>query len=241
LSNSNAYSGKNIEALFKNSIIDQKDVLDKIRKHFKIEGDLTDSVSYGNTNQKADVILAFGDQRIIEVNVKSYKNNPGYNQLTRMSLDKFFAAYEIKEQDLFRELFSKKAENKKTLLFPKEYQSKVKLLLEPKIKTLIKNAFCKTPGREILVIYDVKSSIMRIYPMKEVIDSINTDIYFTAKGNITICNILTIQRKGGNGVHIHGIKDKTDPKHPGNDLQIKLKMKNFVDSRQNILLSSYHI
>ena len=45
-------------------------------------------------------------------------------------------------------------------------------------------------------------------------------------------NSIVIQRKGGNGVHVHGIKDKGDPTHPGNNIQIKLKVNHFIEEME---------
>ncbi len=46
------------------------------------------------------------------------------------------------------------------------------------------------------------------------------------RGNILIGKSVVIQRKGGNGVHSKDIP-KDSLKHPGNNIQIKLRMKTF--------------
>lgn len=96
-------------------------------------------------------------------------------------------------------------------------------------------------AREILVLYERIDSIMQIYSMKDVLKHLNYNITFTNKGNILIGNSIIIQRKGGNGIHIHGIKDKGDPTHPGNNIQFKLRVNDFVKEMENIKLGQYAI
>ena len=64
---------------------------------------------------------------------------------------------------------------------------------------------------------------MRIYAMKDILKSLNYDIIFTNKCNIIIGNYIVIQRKGGNGSLSKTIP-KDSIKHPGNNIQLKLKI-----------------
>ncbi len=76
--------------------------------------------------------------------------------------------------------------------------------------------------------------------MKEVFKKLNKTLTFTKKGNIAFGETIVLQRKGGNGVHSKDIP-KDSLKHPGNNVQLKLKMKEFVKIMEPVLLASYHI
>ncbi len=50
---------------------------------------------------------------------------------------------------------------------------------------------------------------------------------------------VVFQRKGGNGERVK--VQKTDPKHPGNDIQMKLYIKSFLDLHDKKKISWYEI
>ncbi len=52
---------------------------------------------------------------------------------------------------------------------------------------------------------------------------------------------IVVQRKGGNGHHIHGILDKIDPKHPGNNIQFKLRVNDFIEEMKDYELGKYYL
>ena len=109
-----------------------------------------------------------------------------------------------------------------------------------KAKDILKWAFSYKESREILVIYERDTSTMSIYAMREVFRNLGTETKLTKKGSIAIGKSVVIQRKGGNGVHSLDIP-KDSLKHPGNNVQVKLKMKEFISEMESILLASYHI
>ncbi len=82
---------------------------------------------------------------------------------------------------------------------------------------------------------------MRNYSMKEVSKNLDYDISFASKNNILIGKCISVQRKGGNGVRAHRIKDKTDPIHSGNSVQFKLKVNDCVKQMEFIKLAQYVI
>ena len=65
--------------------------------------------------------------------------------------------------------------------------------------------------------------------MRDVLMAIGNDVDFTPRGNIVIGKCVVFQRQGGNGAKVK--VPKTDPKHPGNDVQMKLDIKNFLKLR----------
>jgi hypothetical protein len=112
--------------------------------------------------------------------------------------------------------------------------------METKAEAILKWAFSYKESREILVIYERNTSMMFIYPMREVFKELSKVITFTKRGNIAIGETVVLQRKGGNGVHSLDIP-KDSLRHPGNNVQLKLKMREFVKAMEKVLLASYHI
>jgi len=87
--NRNAYVGMNVESLFKNSIGDNPNVVDILKKEFNIEGRYLSSIKSGIHGEKADVKMSFACGHNIDVNIKSYKQDSAFNQLTRTSVKSF--------------------------------------------------------------------------------------------------------------------------------------------------------
>lgn len=63
--------------------------------------------------------------------------------------------------------------------------------------------------------------------MKDLLDNLDYDVIISGRGVIKIGGLITIQRKGGNGVNSVRIP-KTSLAHPGNNLQVKMKVGTFV-------------
>ena len=75
--------------------------------------------------------------------------------------------------------------------------------------------------------------------MKEVLSKLSTEIRFT-KGGFNIGECVSFQRKGGNG-SISRTIPKTSIKHPGNNIQLKLKTYKMIELLENIKLTEYRI
>jgi len=80
---------------------------------------------------------------------------------------------------------------------------------------------------------------MLIYAMKDAINVLNGELVFT-KGGFNIGECVSFQRKGGNGSLSRNIP-KTSIKHPGNNVQLKLKTNKFVEIAEHIKLYDYKI
>ncbi len=237
--NRNAFIGKDVETFFKNSVGDHNDIIEKIRKIFSIKGCFITAINSGIHNEKVDVKMEFSCGRNIDANIKAYKKTIAYNQLTRTTLINFCKQFDLDCLDLLRDLFIKKAKRINSKLIPNDKQSQILSILQPIIKELVEWSMSYKKAREILVLYERIESIMRIYSMKDVLKHLDYSIVFTKAGNIAIGNSIIIQRKGGNGVHVHGIKDKGDPTHPGNNIQFKLKVNEFVKEMEKYKLGQY--
>lgn len=238
--NQNAYIGKNVETLFKNSIGDHIDILNKIRDSFKIEGRFLHAINTGIHAEKADVKMGFSCGHNIDVNIKSYKKAVAYNQLTRTSIKNFCKVFNLDCLDYLEMLIVNKAKDVKSLLIPIEEQQKVLSIFQPIAKEMVKWSFSNSTARELLVLYEREKSEMRIYTMKDILKALNYEIIFTKKGNIIIGEYIVIQRKGGNGSMSKTIP-KCSIKHPGNNIQLKLKVKDFADGMQRYELANYFI
>lgn len=237
-SNKNAISGREIEKLFMRTVGKNPNVIEKLKIAFSVDGDFEGALSTGLHNEKCDVKLGFTSGRNMDANVKSYKNTK-FNQATRMSVANFarkFGFSEEEERELLELVLSKTAD-RKAPLFPGETREKWKLIIQPKAKEIIKDAISSHPAREILVLYDKNERKMKIWKMRTVLTAVGDDVGFTPKGNITLGTCFVLQRKGGNGMRVNVPKD--DPKHPGNDIQIKLDVAKFLSKHETILLCKY--
>ncbi len=238
--NRNAYVGRNIEHLFKNSIGDNPAVVKKIQDSFGIKGRFLRAISTGLHSEKADVKMEFADGHNIDANVKAYKKTAAYNQLTRTSIKHFCEIFGLNCSSLLERLFIDKAARVSSMLFPPEIQSEIRTHLESKITDIVNWSFSYRQSREILVLYERQESVMRIYLMKDVLRHIGLDFNFTDRGNIAIGKYIVFQRKGGNGIHAQNIQ-KTDIAHPGNNVQLKLRMNPFVSGMKDFEVASYQI
>ena len=240
--NRNAYIGMNVESLFANSIGDNPSIVAKIQKYFRIEARFTNAIRTGIHSEKGDVKMEFADGHNIDANIKAFnKSGIAYNQLTRTPIANFCKLFFDSEMQVELErLFKAKARDKKTQVFPEAVRPRIKVAVEVQAENILKWAFSFKESREILVIYERQRSMMYIYPMKEVLANLSREVNFTKRGNIAIGELVVLQRKGGNGIHsIHIPKDSL--KHPGNNVQLKLKMNEFVETMESVLLASYHI
>lgn len=240
--NRNAFIGRNVEILFKNSIEDNPSVIAKIQQHLNIKSRFLNAVSTGIHSEKSDVKMEFADGHNIDANIKAFKQNGvAYNQLTRTSIANFCKLFfDRSMQDEIELLFVSKARNTKSHVFPSSVQSRIGAAIQAKSDKILEWAFSYKQSREILILYERTTSVMLIYSMREVFKRLGKTVTFTKRGNIAIGETVVLQRKGGNGVHSIGIP-KDSLRHPGNNVQLKLKMREFVKAMENILLTSYRI
>lgn len=239
--NRNAFAGMNIEVLIKNSIIDHPTVIEKLKNRFNIQGSLSNTAGGGIYGDKSDVRINFTCGHYIDANVKGFRDNVGFNQLTRTSVSKFCEDFGLNQQDKteLEDIVVTKSKNTKNPLFSQQQQVKWGMFFTKNVKKILKWGFSNNPSREILVLYNRDSSVVKIYPMKEVLNNLPTDIVFT-KGGFNIGGCVSFQRKGGNGSLSKHIP-KTTIQHPGNNIQLKLKVHSIIDLLEPIMLAEYTI
>lgn len=240
MSNRNAYLGKDAELLFKNSIGNHSDIIDRIIDVFKIKGKFSQAINVGIYAEKADVKMNFSCGNNVDISIKAYKQAVAYNQLTRASINKFCKIFNLDCLDYLQNLVISKSRNVKSNLIPFEEQEKILSIFQPIAKEIVKWSFSNETTKELLVLYQREKNLMRIYVMKDILKTLKYDIIFTDKDNIIIGDYIVIQRKGGNGSLSKTIP-KDSIKHPGNNIQLKLKIKDFVNGMKNYELASYFV
>ena len=114
----------------------------------------------------------------------------------------------------------------------------MRVLVACEYSGIVRNAFAKL-GHDAWSCDILPTESEGNHIQDDVLKHLDYSIVFTKAGNIAIGNSIIIQRKGGNGVHVHGIKDKGDPTHPGNNIQFKLKVNEFVKEMEKYKLGQY--
>lgn len=239
--NKNAFAGMNIEVLIKNSIVDHPAVIKKLKERFNMQGALANTAGGGIYGDKSDVRINFTCGHYIDANVKGFKNKVAFNQLARTTVSKFsddFGLNSADKQEL-ENIVVAKSKNPKNSLFSEEQWQKWGKFFKANAKNLLKWGFSKNPNREILVLYNRDTSIVKIYPMREVLNTLPTDITFT-KGGFNIGGCISFQRKGGNGSLSKHIP-KTTIQHPGNNVQLKVKINKLTPILELVKLAEYTI
>ncbi len=237
--NRNAFAGMNIQILFKNSIVDHPAIIKKLKESFNIQGALSNTAGGGIYGDKSDVRINFACDHYIDANVKGFKNNVAFNQLGRTSVSRFCEIFNINstDQQELENIVVAKSRNPKNSLFSEEQQSKWGKFFKANAKNIIKWGFSRNPNREILVLYNRDTSIFKIYLMKEVLNTLPTDVIFT-RGGFNIGDCISFQRKGGNGSMSRTIP-KTSIKHPGNNVQLKVKINKIIPMLESIKIAEY--
>lgn len=80
---------------------------------------------------------------------------------------------------------------------------------------------------------------MRIWRMSEVFKKLDYSVDYTPRGNIKIGRCFQLQRKGGDG-NVKTVP-KTHPKHPSNDMQVKMNIKTFLELEDLKPFTKYEI
>lgn len=243
MKNTNAATGKKGETLFRDSLADYPEVIEKIRIAYKIPADFTGTMRT-STGEKCDVKVDF-DGRNIDASIKSYaKHDEGFNQIARWSIDNFAKNFGISDairEDLRNLVVAKSHNPRKNHLFPLDKRDEYREIFEPLSRDLIKKSFSNHPSREILVLFDEQERTIRIWRMYYVVNRISTDIDYSPRGgNMVIGGCFEFQRKGGNGEKYKSIP-KTSPTHPGNGVQTKLRMKKFIELHYQNMLVEYQV
>lgn len=222
--NQNALIGMDVERLFKNSIGHHNEVLDALRLHVGIQGVYAKSFSTGTDAGKSDVIVRFTDATL-SANIKAYKT--GFNQLTRTTISSFCKEFNIGQlQKLFEEGAVRVAGKLGRFILASDETAIIEAI-SPLARDVVHFSLARMENPELLVLYNRTTNVMHLYDMKDLLDNLDYEVTISGRGVIKIGKFITIQRKGGNGVHSTHIP-KSSLAHPGNNLQVKMKVGTFV-------------
>ena len=239
--NKNAFVGISIEHLIKKSLLNQPLIIEKLKNKFNIKGSLESSASSGIYGEKSDIRINFTCGHYIDANIKGFKNSIGFNQLARTTVSKFCEHFGINEKDKseLETIIITKSKNRNNPLFSEEDRKKWEGFFVKNAKSLLKWGFSKNASREILILYNRDTSIVKIYAMKDVLNCLPVNIVFT-KGGFNIGDCISFQRKGGNG-SFSKLIPKTTIQHPGNNIQLKVKINKLIEILEPVMLAEYKI
>ncbi|MDP8233561.1 MAG: hypothetical protein P9M06_02000 [Candidatus Saelkia tenebricola] len=225
----NAKIGGEAERLFASKLKADTKLQKFITRKYKLKGDFLEAHPTGINQKKSDVLVLFSESVPVGVNIKAGKAD--FNQVTRLWLSSL--AKEIKLSKTAVSIFQKGIDNyrlkRKECLIEKESQPYIENELRGKLDLVIELIF-RGIGNDIakiLALYDRTKKVYHLYDLDEFISKVaRSKIGFTAKGIVKIGKYLSIQRKSGNGASVK--VPKSHPKHPGNQIQFKMKILSFM-------------
>jgi hypothetical protein len=224
--------GSATERLFKNTIRNKPDVIERLREYFNIEGQFAHSYLTGTDSGKSDVILRFTDGRSLSANVKAY--SAGFNQLTRLKIASFCDEFELQHLRKIFEDGALRVSRKEGRFISSDDEAEITNTIGPLAKQIVHFSIARLENPELFVLYNRKTSTMHLFDMREILANLDYSVSVTPRGVIRIGEFVTIQRKGGNGVKFAHVP-KTSLAHPGNDLQIKMTVGSVVDRVPSII------
>lgn len=233
MTNQNAFIGMDVERLFKNSIGKNKKALRALIDRFEIEGEFAKAFSTGTDAGKSDVIIRFTDGKSLSANIKAYKT--GFNQLTRTTIASFCREFDI---DNLRQIFEDGAVRVATRTGQFILSSDAETVVDtitPIARKIVEFSLARDEKPELLVLYNRGANQMNLFDLADTLNSLDYSVSLSGRGIIRIGKYVTIQRKGGNGVHSLHIP-KSSLAHPGNNLQVKMKVATFALEVQPIVV-----
>ena len=229
MNNRNAFKGKEHEEIFAREIQRDPNTIRDIvlafsqkepRRQIKIRIVETE----GQHGEKSDVFIRASGGYNFGVNIKSFKGT-GFNQVTRMTIDNFHKTFGLtyRLKGILEESTIAKAKNRKKRWISESYAETVVKEIEPNAYKIIRHSLLGEDSPKLFVLIKSDDKIIWIYKMDDLLkyleDSI--DVCITRGGVIKLNECFSIQKKGGNGEHKK--YSKTDLRHGGNNVQIKMK------------------
>jgi len=225
--NENPAIGTAGEKLFKNTVGRHTEVLEAIKAHFNIGGNFARAYKTGTDAGKSDVVLAFDDQNLISANVKAFA--AGFNQLTRTTISTFCKQFGIADLQATLEAGAIRKAGRTGKFIADTDSDAVLAGFGPIAKKIVHYSLANLENPKLLVLYDRGANKMYLYDLADVLANLDYTTTISTRGTIKIGEYVTVQRKGGNGVKFNHIS-KTSLSHPGNNLQVKMKVKTFVQN-----------
>ncbi len=148
-----------------------------------------------------------------------------FNQLERVWLADLAADIQMPEsvqKVIQRSLDDRRLKRSKIFITEDAFRS-VKEFFEENREMLLRRLFADGDNTlEYFIVHDFSRDTWHITALTNVIEFLKLQpLSVSPKGVLYFGRCMTMQRKGGNGAHI--AIPKSDPKHPGNQLQFKIK------------------
>ena len=225
----NALLGNKAERAFSNHVKKSYDLQDAISQYFEIEGEFLESHPAGPNLHKSDVLLLFKDAKPVGANIKVGKSN--FNQVTRGTLQNISSKVGFSEstERALQVGIDNYRLGREKILVEERFRESVAKDIES-IQYQMFEAIFRGRGNDIaklLVLHDRNKTAWHLYDLEKVLlDASKLPITFSKNGIIHFGNLLSLQRKGGDGDKKH--VPKSDIRHPGNDLQFKIKIFDYI-------------
>lgn len=233
-----AKSGYKTEDLFSALIRENIEFNCAVKNFLKLEDGLELTAETLKGVQKGDVKLTISHRTSLEASVKSTKAN--FSQLDRRWLSSLISSMNVPvdiSSKLNEGLDSMRLKQGayQRLILPK-YENDIIEYFQDNIKDFMNEMFTRQDDTvKLFVVYDNKNIVWYLLNMKDVIDFMSTKtVSVSNKGVLKFGDCVTMQRKGGDG-NVTRVS-KTDPTHPGNQLQIKVKPLTIVENLNPMII-----
>jgi hypothetical protein len=173
------------------------------------------------TSSKADVFLS-SDK--IEVGITMKTSESDFSQLERIWLEDLKTRLKMPSDiyDMLKECMINKIRNRNAKFILDHYKEEIISYFRNKIDLLLHELFTRGDKRIThMIVLDFQSDWYYVIPLNDIYEYIKMQpISTTAKGVLKFGDVLSMQKKGGDGEHVSIPKD--DFCHPGNQFQFKI-------------------
>lgn len=185
---------------------------------------------------KCDLMLR-GDFTVC-ISLKAVKD-ASFHQLDRRWLDEWRGVLNM-PQEVYNAIWEgimRKARDPRAVFIDPKHWKVVGEFFRANLPKILREIFTRDEeDLKVLAVWDRRGNELCLFNMDEVISFLSSQpVQFSDDGIIKIGEFVSIQRKGGDGSHVK--KPKTDPTHPGNQLQFKFKPLEFMRSAKGLLKS----
>jgi len=185
---------------------------------------------------KTDVTISGSDGAEFGLSLKTMKPGRPDDHLDRRWLDKSGRLSRSWKETLdmpydvfnaFRKGIARKARDRNAELICPEDQPLVKKFLMSRLDTFLEESFRRGEAdlRLFAIIQYEENEALYVFRMGDIISLVKKDILISGlrfSKVISLGNFLWIQRKAGDGKHVDERIPKSDTRHPGNQLQVKI-------------------
>jgi hypothetical protein len=213
---------------------DNKDVLVSCGQKLNVKLPNSFVILKPSNRVKCDIMIK--GEFTICISVKTV-TDASFHQLDRRWLSDWRKTLDMPEEiyNIFLDSILRKAKDPKAVFILPKDRDKIGKFISDNLSLILKEIFLRDEkDLRILAIWDKRAGTLCMFNVQDVISFFTRQpISFSNEGIVKIGKYITIQRKGGNGSHIK--KPKTDPTHPGNQLQFKFKPLEFMNEARKLL------